>query len=426
VTRERPGRDAVSAADLDRHFPRYGSFDPAVPIWCVTPEHGGSIHRFVDSSPISPSGRYLGVTQVPYEDRVPTPGDQASVLVVDLKTGETHAVAQTRGWDTQLGAQVQWGADDSVLLFNDVDVGSWRPHGVKLNILTGEGRSLDGPIYSVSADGSRAASCCLTRIRRVQPGYGVLTEQSSIPSNHGASAEDGVYITGLDSGTTDLLVSFADIIEQARPQILVPPGADMYGFHVRWSPDGRRLQTVLCWLTGELPRHGALGRQLVTMRGDGTDIRLAIPMSAWNKGGNHPGWCPDSEHVLMNLKLDGRHVRFARARYDGRGLRALADEILGSGHPTMHRDGRYLLTDAHPDQPAASSDRSSALRLIDLECKQDRRLARIMCLPRTTGSLRELRVDPHPAWDRSFRWVTFNGCPEGTRRVYIADLGGVL
>jgi len=37
-----------------------------------------------------------------------------------------------------------------------------------------------------------------------------------------------------------------------------------------------------------------------------------------------------------------------------------------------------------------------------------------------------LRVDPHPAWDRAYRRLAFNACPDGTRRVYIADLTEVL
>ena len=37
-----------------------------------------------------------------------------------------------------------------------------------------------------------------------------------------------------------------------------------------------------------------------------------------------------------------------------------------------------------------------------------------------------LRCDPHPAWDRTWRYVTFNGMDQGVRRVYIADLSAVL
>jgi hypothetical protein len=42
---------------------------------------------------------------------------------------------------------------------------------------------------------------------------------------------------------------------------------------------------------------------------------------------------------------------------------------------------------------------------------------------RSTGAL---RVDPHPAWDRSHTRIAFNACPDGKRRVFVADLGEML
>jgi len=38
-----------------------------------------------------------------------------------------------------------------------------------------------------------------------------------------------------------------------------------------------------------------------------------------------------------------------------------------------------------------------------------------------------MRVDLHPAWDRSaYKRVAINGVLDGTRRVFVADLSGVL
>jgi len=38
----------------------------------------------------------------------------------------------------------------------------------------------------------------------------------------------------------------------------------------------------------------------------------------------------------------------------------------------------------------------------------------------------EFRVDPHPAWDRSGRFVAFNGFVNDTRGVFVADLSALL
>jgi len=48
-------------------FPAYTDFAPRVPVYCVTPGGTGYIHRYYDSSPFSPSGRYFAVTRLPFE-----------------------------------------------------------------------------------------------------------------------------------------------------------------------------------------------------------------------------------------------------------------------------------------------------------------------------------------------------------------------
>ena len=95
----------------DRH-PRYTAFEPEVPVWCVTPDVDGCVHRFFDASSISPSGRYAGLTRFRVEDRLVEPGDAADIVLVDLESG---VQAETRGFDTQL-------------FFNDVDINNDPPY----------------------------------------------------------------------------------------------------------------------------------------------------------------------------------------------------------------------------------------------------------------------------------------------------------
>jgi hypothetical protein len=382
------------------------------------------IHRFFDTSPFSPSGRYLGLTRLPFEDRLPQPGDVAEIVVLDLQTGEVRMVAETRGWDTQLGAQVQWGADDSQLFFNDVDAETWRVAGVRLNPATGARQILDGSVYMISPDGKWAASPCLLRIGVTQAGYGVVVPPEHIPVQRGAPADDGIYLTNVDTGEARLLVSLQQIVETAEPKLRRDEFAagNFYGFHVKWSPRGDRLQLVLRWMPRDPQAPVRRRMQLITMRADGSEIRVAIPASEWDKRGHHPNWCPDGEHVMMNLKLDGKNMRFVRARYDGRGLRTLAGDIPGSGHPTLHPNGRHVLTDAYPHEAVAFGDGTVPIRLVDINAREEKTLVRTQVVPPFSGPRREMRVDPHPAWDYSFRRIAFNACPDRTRRVYVADL----
>jgi len=386
-------------------FPRYRDHDPAVPVYCLTPDLPGSIHRFYDTSPLSPSGRYLAVTQFPDETRLPEPGEVARIIVVDLESGEHRVVAETRGWDTQLGAQVQWGSDDHSLYFNDLDTESWIPHGLRLDPASGRSERLQHTVYMVSADGTAIISPCLRRIARTQPGYGVLVPPGTIPRNHGASDEDGVHLTDAASGASRLLVSIAELVARAKPRL--PPRryarGDFYVFHVKWNPQGNRLMVILRWqphvagglewIPWRLGRRGFqeyFGRNrrdmILTLNADGSDVRVALPDRAWAKGGHHPNWCPDGERILMNLDLHGEEkLRFILVNHDGDHLHTVSDGLVGSGHPTLHPDGRHILTDTYPYEPMAAGDGTSPLRWIDTADETEQTLVRIRTRPGNRG-----------------------------------------
>ena len=403
-------------------FPAYRGHAPLAPTWCVTPGEGRAIHRFFDTSPFSPSGRYLALTRLPSEDRLPRPGDVAEVVAVDLETGDERVVAKTRGWDTQLGTQAQWGNEDTQLFFNDLDTDEWRPYGVVLDLFTGEARKLDGTIYVVSPDGKYAASPCLLRTAVTQAGYGVIVPEDRVPRNRGAASDDGLYVTDIATGKCELLASLAEILEAVDDPLTAEGDGegDFYGFHVKWNPEGDRLMFVVRWV----PRDSGGGNRanVITMKADGTDIQCAIPASVWSKGGHHPNWCPDGEHVMMNLKTDGGAMQFVQTRHDGSDFRIMSDTVPGSGHPTLHPNEKTIVTDAYPHEPVAFGDGSTPVRLVDLSEGTERTLVRIQVTPDCRGPKGELRVDPHPAWDREFRRIAFNGCPDGTRRVYVSDL----
>jgi hypothetical protein len=409
---------------LDRHFPRYTEFEPKVPVWCVTPDLNRVIHRFFDTCPVSPSGRYLALTRLPYEDRLPQPGDSAEIVIVDLQTGTSETVAQTRGWDTQLGAQAQWGADDTQLFYNEVNTDNWQAFGVKHNIQTGEKTPLDGTVYVVSPDGKQILSPCLLRVGATQAGYGVHVPKAVIPVNVGVPEDDGIILTNAETGKSKLLVSFKDIIDQTFPANDMEQYGDgaFYGFHVKWNPQGTRIMFVPRYRM----RSGGYVPQVVTMNADGTDIRTAIPASEWHaKGGHHPDWCPDGTTVMMNLKMDGQTMRFVKAKYDGSEYGLLSERAVGSGHPSLHRSGKFIVTDAYLGEPQAFGDGTVPIRLIDIRDGSEQNLIRVHTMPEYSGPKSELRVDPHPVWTRDHRYIVFNACPSGTRKVFIADLSEV-
>tara|TARA_B100000809_G_scaffold19840_3_gene17491 strand:- start:14755 stop:16167 length:1413 start_codon:yes stop_codon:yes gene_type:complete len=423
---------------LDKVFTRYTEYNPSVPIWNVTPDIDRCIHRFHLSSPFSPSGRYLGLTCLQREDKEPQPGDVARVVVVDLETGEQKIVAQTIGWDTQLGAQVQWGSTDQELYFNDVNPETWMPFAVKMNHLSGEKQKLDGAIYDISPDGKWGVRTSLRRIGATQAGYGVIVPKEYVPVNKGFVDDDGVYVVNTTTGESKMVVSYKTIVEQALPKIDVSRygAGDFYGFHTKFNAKSDRIMLVLRYMPYNEKQRKPM---LITMTRTGEDIHVAIDASEWaDKGGNHPNWHPDGEHVMMNLDIDKvdldsdeENWKYVQARYDGKDLRTFTTVPANHGHPAIHPDGRYMISDVYPREADAFGDGTVPLHFVDLENHQRQTLVRMDAV--TTffdadfNKAKAMRVDLHPAWDRSnYTRVAINGVVDGTRRVFVADLSGVL
>ena len=412
------------------NFPRYRDFDPRIPVWCVTPDRPGCIHRFFDNSPISPSGRYLAVFQLPFEDRRPEPGESGNVCIVDLQTGKDRVVAETCGWEPQMGANVNWGGSDHELFFNDVDTTTWQPFAWKLDPVTGNRQRMEGAVYHASPDGRWLISANMTTMRKTQPGYGVCIPSEAMRRNLGPAEDDGFYLTDTSTGSTRLFASIADLVRRARPPVLIenPEEHEIYGFHSKFNPQSNRLMLSLRWFPAtDKPRWDMFGIDRsavrfawVTIGLDGESVHCAVGPEEWEKGGHHATWFPDGERLSMNLNIDRDVLRFVQVHANGTGLRKMLSDVVGSGHPTVHPDGRHLLTDTYTWENTSFGDGTIPLRWVDLDTGEEEAIVRVNTRQPCEDSV--MRIDPHPAWDRTWRYVTFNAFVDGTRRVFVADM----
>lgn len=419
---------------LNDKFPRYTEYDPLAPIWCVTPERSGCIHRFFDTSPFSPSGRYLAVFQMPFEDRQPEPGEKGQVVVVDLETGEDRVVAETCGWEPQMGANLNWGGSDHELYFNDVDTETWQPFSWKLDPLTGERMRMQGTVYQASPDGRWLISANMATMRKTQPGYGVRIPDESARRNVGPVDDDGFYLTDTRTGETRLLVSIAETFERANPPILLPDpsGFEIYGFHSKFSPQGDRLMLSVRWFPArdhpqwDMFRNDRLAVSMAWITADlkGGPLHCSVGPEEWVKGGHHATWFPDGKRISMNLNIDCEVLRFVQVNADGTDLRKMLDHVPGSGHPTVHPNGTHLLTDTYTHEPTAFGDGTGPIRWVDLATGEEQVIVRMNTAQPSDDPV--MRVDPHPAWDRTSRYVAINGFVDGTRRVFVIDMQALL
>ena len=407
-------------------FKRYRETATMVPIHKVTPDDGYYLHTFYDICPWSPSQRYLTCTKFPFQDREPGPRDEAQICLIDMKDKTLTELYSTTGWGFQLGANVQWGATDRYLYFNDQVDGEGVC--VRLDLETGKAEPLAGPMYHVAPDDSAVVSFPLDLINATQSGYGYAMDPARMRTlKPGAAKDEGIWRTDLKTGNKTLLVSLAqayEVLPESDKKRF--EGGTFYFFHSKFNPQSTRiLQVFRCMMPNAGTEFGIGGTgvfkpMLVTFNSDGSDIKLALSNEVWGKGGHHPNWHPDGEQILMNLKLDYDRIKFCTFRADGSDFKVLSETVEGSGHPSFHKNGRFIITDVYPDQDFASKSKEVPIRLVDIESQTEQHLCYVFTLGMPNANV--LRIDPHPAWSRDYTRVCFNAAPEGRRQVYVADL----
>ena len=386
-------------------------------------------HRFFDSSAISPSGRYVCATRTRREGPADvTPGDVAEVVVYDLqkKRKDRFPVVYRRptaAWDAQLGAQVQWGASDDDLYFNDVvgTRGDGAPivRGVRSDWQRGRETRLPTPVYHVTRDGARAAAPRdLAALRMTQDGYGVVATPAQL--RHLESQKDGVHVLDLRTNATaflelSALVAAAEL--DSRPRSVAGgdarKGAECHRhvFHVKWNAKGTRLLVVVRARGHGCPRGDA--NHALTVDPDGADVRV---VATWLRDGNHPNWLEDGR---LSMNYEGKVCAFDDV--EGASCQVLSERA--SGHPVgVPGRGDLVVTDTYAKEHAAFGLEAgeAALRVLS---GGDREawlgvfpVAALGTMPTDVW-----RCDAHPAFDVKGRRLALNVWVRGSRRVAVTD-----
>ena len=386
-------------------------------------------HRFFDSSAISPSGRYVCATRTRREGPADvTPGDVAEVVVYDLqkKRKDRFPVVYRRptaAWDAQLGAQVQWGASDDDLYFNDVvgarSDGAPIVRGVRSDWQRGRETRLPTPVYHVTRDGARAAAPRdLAALRMTQDGYGVVATPAQL--RHLETQKDGVHVLDLRTNATAFLelgalVAAAEL--DSRPRTVAGGdarrGAECHRhvFHVKWNAKGTRLLVVVRARGHGCPRGDA--NHALTVDPDGADVKV---VATWLRDGNHPNWLEDGR---LSMNYEGKVCAFDDV--EGASCQVLSERA--SGHPVgVPGRGDLVVTDTYAKEHAAFGLEAgeAALRVLS---GGDREawlgvfpVAALGTMPTDVW-----RCDAHPAFDVKGRRLALNVWVRGSRRVAVTD-----
>lgn len=416
----------------------------------------GPRHHFFgyyDKSPVDAASTRLLSHQVEFDwKRMPKAGDVVGIGYWDLGGSGYTPLAETRAYNWQQGAQLQWlgpGFSDEII-FNDCVDGEFVSRVVGMD--GSVRRTLPRAVYTVDPDGSQAICVNYRRLFHTHKGYDYLGgSDAEGPRWRGELPEgDGLTLMDLKTGRHNLVLSTREVA--AHRPLPIMRGAQHMLDHAMFSPDGRHVSFLHRWLYSA----GIYSRLFVLDVKSGKFRCLSdsgmVSHSGWRGGGHLVAWArPESK--IANL----RKSRFAkqlltpilplwrRLTSTGTGLRAaiVGDSYIefevesnpvrsrvygpranfpGDGHNTFHpTNPRWMLTDSYED-----SEFHRQLLLHDAERDVTIELGRFLSVPETCST--GFRCDLHPRWSLDGKMVCFDSSHEGGQRqtylLHVHDLLG--
>lgn len=357
---------------------------------------------YYDKSPWDKNERYMLALRTSSTTVDAAPEEKAEVVLIDLANdNNVTKLSETRAWNVQQGAMLQWQGPDfsSNILFNDYRNGKYVT--VRLNILTKQESIIDFPIYSVSQDGAIAISLDFSRLHRLRPGYGYRwiedsTKDKPVPD------EPAIWKIDLKSGAIIPLLSYKDLYKfETRDEMV---GAEHKVNHIMINPSGSRFMVLHRWTKGTQKFS-----RLLTIDCDGSNI---FNLSDDNMA-SHSYW-----------KNDNEIISYLRKEKEGNGYFLLLDQSIeykpvlkdidsvGDGHPSFSEDGRKLVTDTYPNR-----QRIQTVYLADASSlSKPTEIAKVYSPFKYDN---DVRCDLHPRWDRKNEKVAIDATFEGKRALYI-------
>jgi hypothetical protein len=397
------------------------SSKPSTPARRISPEGAQCFFGYYDLPAADRAGRHL-CHRVQFRDRLPAANDTAELGWLPLPSYGADpqgapvftAFAETRAWNFQQGAMLQWLPEPDTCLYNTFEDGQFR--ACLHNIRTGQRRQLPRPAANVSQDGTKALSINMARLFAFRPGYGYAPAPD--PFAHQAAPEaDGVFLLDLADGTSRLVLSLAEAVAFLERSGEKLAGRKVLINHLTFNPSATRYLLLL--RTFPSASGGPWSTYLLTASTTGGGLRQH-PVGGiashyhWRDDNGILCWAKISEQAGLQLALIS----------DASDERRIIDRnfFRGDGHCSYSPDRRWILYDSYPD--ASTPEHLRALQVYALDRRAGFTLGRFRS-ESLTGETVDLRCDLHPRWMPGGRAISFDSIHEGYRAVYWADLGGV-
>jgi len=279
---------------------------------CGTKHHFFGYIGQCQTIPWNASGRYVLGLEIDRIDRLPTPEEFATVILVDTKhDNKIIRLDKCHAWNPQQGTMFYWNPlkPETQFFFNDRDIKTGKVFTVLYDIekkkRVREYKFDDTPIGNggVAADGSAFLGINYGRLARLRlvTGYPEALDWSK---DEIAPENDGIFIVDIKTGKKRLLVSYRQLETELKKRKPKLNHTGLFINHTLWNRDSDRVYFY------------ARGGWSKTMKNKGNKVNTPCTINADGTGltlhkqfiGGHPEW--DEGNVLI-----GREGK-SQVRYD--------------------------------------------------------------------------------------------------------------
>jgi hypothetical protein len=251
--------------------------------------------------PWNASGRYVLGLEIDSIDRLPTPEEFATVMLVDTHRGnKIIRLDKCHAWNPQQGTMFYWNPlkPETQFFFNDRDIKTGKVftvlYDINKNKRIREYRFDDTPVGNggVAADGSAFLAINYGRLARLRlvTGYPQALDWSK---DEIAPENDGIFIVDIKTGKKRLLVSYRQLEKELKKRKPELNHTGLFINHTLWNRDSDR---VYFFVRGGWSK---------TMRNKGDKVNTPCSINADGTGltlheqfvGGHPEW--DEGNILI-------------------------------------------------------------------------------------------------------------------------------
>ncbi|MGV3485280.1 MAG: hypothetical protein ACO1RT_12745 [Planctomycetaceae bacterium] len=389
---------------------------------CRQITHGPKHHWFgyYDKQEFDPSGRLVLANQVSFEGRAPTKDDEIAVGYVDAQQDDQWTpIGTSLAWGWQQGCMLQWiGKEGREVLWNTREGDRFVCR--IFDIQTKTTRTLDRPIYTLSADGRVGLSLNFSRLDNLRPGYGYegLTDANVADP---APADDGIWRVDMQTGESRLILSNADVARIPWPQGGATPQAWHYFNHLLLNPSGTRFIFLHRYRPKFDPRtlsfEGNFVTRMLTADISGDNPYVLDPSGKTS----HFIWKDDAT-VTMFTKPAGLPDGFYQMTDRSTEFRRVGEtKMLVNGHntylPAPYHE--WILNDTYPDA------KSSRQTVYLYHPPSDRRID-LGHFPSPPSYRGEWRCDTHPRTSADGHTVAIDSPHHEGRQIHLLDIRELL